>query len=207
MNKECEEFYQTIKNATLEVVSDAPNAKVFLLRNEPHSYMMSTILIFAAGHTIITGDLSVSDNGVVSCAGYGIGWFTQHHDPSYLAEKFLHKKWVKEKAIEYWKEFGALRDEENPDEPKYIWRFYGANTEPETIGAAMVRFAEENEDAFDSAGHLYDNLPSAWINEKWRHPFDITEFPSRWYDPIEVGWLCAIQRRFAECYMVKAEEK
>lgn len=213
MNKECEEFYRTIKDATLEVVQNTKEAKVFFLRNDPNSYMMSSSLIFAMDRIFISGDIAVSGNGVVSCAGYGIGWFSGHLEPSYLAEKFLRKKWIPEQAIECFKERGKLLNEENPDDEEFTWNFLRNDKDfnfTATTGTAMIRFAEEHADAFESGLQLYDHLPAYWDRQrsKWVCPFDCENIPSLFHDPIEVGWLSAIQRRFAECYAnLKMEDR
>jgi hypothetical protein len=221
-------YYDQIKDATLEVIELGEFAKSFRLRKCPDRDTMSTVLIFTPWACIITGDLRVENHGL-QALGYGMDWFKQRHEPSYLAEKFLDTRWVPEKARAYFREIqnnwkakradylaSTLDEVQEPewDEielQKNNWLVCGDVLENVTIIEALEAFlSDENQDYFASAGELFTALPayqdrSQWNHQvkapRWRCPFDTSDGIGGYgYPDHLVGWLSAINRRFAELY-------
>ncbi len=216
-------YYEQIKDATLEVIELGEFAKSFRLRKYPNTDTMSAVLIFTPWACIITGDLRVENHGLQTI-GYGLEWFAQIHEPSYLAEKFLESRWVPEKAHAYLKNFQEhwkatladhqaeyqLEDGEEWDEPelqKRDWRIPGEVLEGVTVIEAFDAFlSDENYIYFGSPGELYSALPayrdsSTKYAERWIVPFDGSDGLGGYgYPEPLVGWLAAINRRFAELY-------
>lgn len=214
-------FYDQIKDATLELIEDGKSVKTFLLRKYPDKSMMSTWLFFTPVGIIISGDMRPAGSGVIAL-GYGLDWFAQKLEASYLAEKFLNEKWVPELALKSWKEcltewearyqeykngIGPDEDEDSfePDEPllkKMDWQ-YGTNPTEYIEGVTIVevlRALVENSQFFEDAHTLYESLP-AYLDEYVYHcPFSSEDLAGYGYAEAEIGWLYAIQRRFSECY-------
>ncbi len=211
-------YYKQIQDATLEVIERGNQVQVFNLRKYPGRSMMSTVLVFLPFCIILTGDNRVCNHGV-QALGYALEWFKNCHEASYLAEKFLETKWVPEKAEAYWKgiladykqQFEEWKSEAEPDDPpdnklfaKMNWRA-GYNRQL-LFGVTIVQalgLMLEDSSCFESPDALYCSLP-AWHNKSdgfWHCPFDTScGLGGYGYAPGEVGWLAAIQKRFAELY-------
>lgn len=187
-------MYNSLKNHVLSksahvTAADGSNVVQVFRMAEPGTRMMSVDLIFAANRIFISGDLRVTgDRGVVSDLGYGLAWFAGLNGEDYLAEKFLRKRYVPELAVEGLKDLAEryfadrfLEDEEPTDEAKWKKLRIDEEVERGTSGACCSQtelyefFQELNLDTSDGV-------------------------PGFGYDPAEVGWLAAIQQRFAELY-------
>lgn len=170
--------------------SQREDVRVFRMA-EPGTRMMSVDLIFAAGRIFISGDLRVTDHhGLVSGIGYGVDWFvaTGPCDESYLAEKFLRKRHVPALAVAGVRDAAARFFEDrhiDGEEP---------TEEEREQKAALEEAAARGEGGPCASSHelyeLYDGLE-----------IDVSDGVPGWgYDPREVGWLAAVQQRFAELY-------
>ena len=220
-------YYDQIKEASLELVEDGKTTKTFLLRKYPDSAMMSTWLVFAPFGIVLGGDLRITQHGLI-IHGYGLDWFADQLYPRYLAEKCLERKWIPSQAIQAFRDWAddleneikTERDEarqemiengtENPTEEdidggvsSYAARRRWKIDHEEFTGtdAEAVRKLAENESLFETSEILYDALPAYYKDGRLYCPFDGEDI-GRGYDyaEAEVGWLSAIQRRFAECY-------
>lgn len=216
MNKQTSELWlQRTKDWTLEVLHDDDYCKSFLLRQYPDTRVMSTNMMFVENRIIVFGDVAVVRGGVISDIGYDLNWFARHLDYDYLAEKFLKTKWVKEYAIEWWKEqlvqykeeLAQLQTElqdayelEFPYEPR-DWRVCGKRFENINIITALIEFIEQIAQEEVTADWIYENQPAYRRESRFYTYFDSSDgFGGYGYDPNELGWLYAIQHRFAEAY-------
>jgi len=196
----------------LEPIEIGEKVQTYLLRESPESMMMSCFILFTPAGIVITGDIAVSGHGVIA-PGYGLGWFTSELSPQYLAEKFLHKAWVPETAIENWKERLQTYEQEwddweqevrendgSPDQEKpdlfsmAEWRIGAEYFTGNIIGA--IRCLLGQPDKFETGELLYDALPI----RNGSSVFDAEDLGGMDYRPEEIGCLAAIQRRFSEAY-------
>ncbi len=155
--------------------------------------MGSTMIIFSPEGIVILGDLvpgHSNGNGVVSTLGYGIGWFSGQLSPHYLAEKFLRQGWHAELAVEELKEWqknggNQYYDDETP-----------LSKEKQEELQELIDYLECGdigpERYYDVMMEIYDN-PDIFCDGA----------PGHGYDPSDLGWLVAIQVRFAELYREK----
>lgn len=197
-------YYNQLKEHYLEPIptgeETAKYIKAFYLRKAPDTRMMSTLLIFHPEGITITGDCHPGRvpgrRGGVIARGYDLDWFSQKLEPSYLAEKFLTEVWVKEKFVEWVKEY--LKDSEAVDTEAKEW-LVGARLEENWTEKEALLYFISDEDLFETPESAYNNLPSYYDRDRWICPYD-SEFisPGFDYDPTELGWLAAIQRRFSE---------
>lgn len=196
-------FYNQLRDHYLDPLEIGEQVKSFYLRRKPDSRMMSTLLIFSPEGIVITGDLCPANGGVIA-PGYGLDWFSKPLQPRYLAEKFLKEKWV---PMAFSK---AVRDyicdqfqSRTLSIKRYPWRIGHYVVDNWTEGRALLHLVNHGE-LIESPHTAYDNLP-AFRREGmgWYCPFD-SEFlsPGYDYDPAELGWLAAIQRRFSELIAV-----
>lgn len=220
MNPDLNWYYEKIKDATLEAIEVGEKIQWFRLVKYAESRLMSTDLIFTPFAVIITGDNRVTQKGC-QALGYDLAWFSSCLDAHYLAEKFLEHRWVPSLAREYWGErltdYRQLMEgvtleegEEYDDEllNKHSWRIDDQVLENATVVDAIEKLFAM--DCWSSASELYHFLPAMktvypkWsINptERWIMPFDCSDGMGGYgYEPAEVGWLAAIQRKFAEEY-------
>lgn len=193
-------FYNQLKDHYLEPLEIGQYVKSYYLRQRPDSRAMSTLLIFSPEGIIITGDLRPGNNGGVVAAGYGLDWFSAPLQPRYLAEKFLKEKWVPGAFIKAVKDYINDRFESRTLSIKrHPWRIGHYVADNWTEGRALLYLINHSE-LIESPHSTYDNLP-AFRREGmgWYCPYD-SEFlaPGYDYDPAELGWLAAIQRRFSE---------
>lgn len=198
--EEIRKYMKEMDGATLHMIENGSKVKTFLLRQRPNSLIMSCYLFFTPVGIIISGDISISGNGVIA-KGYGLEWFSGKLSPQYLAEKFLKKKWIPDTALENWKEEGrrAIKEDEDGLSERRYWSC--DESEKRTIGEIMVYFADEFPECFESGQSLYDNIPYS-IDDDGRHdyPFDEISHYGLDYDQGEFIWLSVIQRKFAELY-------
>ena len=187
--------YETVKEHYLDPV-ELGITSTFYLRREPKSRMMSTLLIFTPENIVITGDLRPGQQGVISCIGYGIGWFGARLSSDYLAEKFLDKCYESDRAredAEYClneliKEGWECRDKDTLDTAKKL----------------RDLMKEERDWMFDEPSALRESLQDAGL-------YYLCDFgvPFGWgYPTADYCWLAAIQKRFSEVYQewIKTEE-
>ena len=199
--------YEQLEGCTLEVKEISAHGKIFLLRKYPDRTMMSTYIIFTGFGIIISGDISVSGNGVIAKEGLGLDWFIKDHDPNYLASKFLKKRWIPEKAIEFWKRsLEALQNTESDLNPEYVrkprtWKI-GYRMIQGTLIDALEELMEYDRH-FETSSVLFTYMPMHLSgHDSWAPYFDSESIAqSGWgYDTNEVTWLYGIQRRFAELF-------
>ena len=212
-------YYEQIKDATLEAVEVGQKLQWFRLSRYPGRGIMSTDLVFLPFAVIITGDNRVTRRGC-QALGYDLGWFAESHNADYLAEKFLEHKWVPSLAREYWGERLAdyrqqmsitLEEGEEYDDDllnKHSWRIDDQVLENATVVDAIEKLFTL--DCWSSGNELYNAMPALktvypkWSiapTERWVMPFDCSDGMGGYgYEPAEVGWLAAIQRKFAEEY-------
>lgn len=138
---------------------------------KPGTGINRVLLVFSPEGIVLQGDLTPERNGSVSTFGYGLEWFTRQLGWSYLAEKFLTKRWVPELAEE------QLRE--------WIDEYPEHSAELQKIADALVDF-----DHRELSDRLYEIEPG----------FVDDHLPGWGYDPNEAALLQAIQRRFAELY-------
>lgn len=158
-------------------------------------------MIFSPEGIVITGDLHPGRheraNGVIS-RGYDLDWFKRELSTTYLAEKFLSRVWVPESFKEYVEEY--IRDGNLDNDPK-PWRV-GHYEEDNWTEEKALKYLIGHSDLINNPYDTYDNLPEVkQENNTWLCPYD-GDFAGTGYDydPIETGWLAAIQQRFRELY-------
>jgi len=168
---------------------------VELHRDGDHGWLMrkqdtmlcSTVLIFQFNHIFISGDFSPCRNGVVSCVGYGLEWFTGQLYPGYLAEKFLERKWCPLRAKHHikWMIEQAREDEESSNSER----------------TAVIRSLNSVIDEY----HLhttvdYDNAIEEHVMAFFGYDTEMV-YPRLGYDISEVAQLSAIQQTFRKFYL------
>lgn len=160
---------------------------------EPGTRVMSVDLIFADGRIFISGDLRITDaaNGVISALNYGVEWFVGKLGADYLAKKFLRKRHVPALAVEQVKDQAARLFEE---------RF--------TEGEEPDEEAREAKNMLDAVANDGEGGRCGSSHELWELYSDLgidtsDGVPGWGYDPNEVEWLAAVQRRFAELYAAR----
>jgi len=156
---------------------DQLRLQAFYLKKKDEGRMGSTLLIFTPEGIVITGDLTPERNGSISTFGYGLGWFASDLDGSYLCEKFLTTRWIPEIACEDLKEY---RNEEGINQK----RLEALIEHTEALHLSHYEFHAALDDV-----EIYDEEYEIGIG----------------YDPAEAGWLCAIQKRFAELWSEKVK--
>jgi hypothetical protein len=165
--------------------------------------MMSTLLVFSPEGIILTGDNhpgSKSGRGGVIARGYGLEWFSQKLEPDYLAGKFLIEVWVPERFSQAVRDYicdgfhaRTLSTKRRP------WRV-GKYVQDEWTEIHALRYLISNPELIETSHNAYDNLPafrqpkSGWVCI-YDSDFVLAGYG---YDPTELGWLAAIQRRFSE---------
>ena len=164
---------------TIETLQLSRTGESSFLMRRPNRSDYLTNIIFAAGRIIIVGDLTIDGNGAVSVCGYGLEWFAGHKSESYLCEKFLHRKWVPEKAQATLLEW-AKDDRKNRKAYMEIIREF--------------EYGEMHEH------RLYEALVDARLDNG-------DGVPGYDYDPADAGWLCALQQGFREKYAALVESE
>lgn len=168
-----------------ELKEATEDCKIFRL-GLPGTINMSCYISFTPAGITISGDISPTMNGTTSTRGYGINWFASQLSPGYLAEKFLHQRFIPELAVE------ALNDP-NGWIQEYLREKYEENQEALKESMQELRsisgLVDSREIGPEELGHrLQDDIGA-----------DLSDGMPGWdYDPDEVAILVAIQRRFAE---------
>ncbi len=102
---------ETLADHKLTVICDTKDVKCYRL-GKPDTIFYSCYITFTPDGISIAGDLTPSENADY-CRGYGLEWFTNQMDGSYLAQKFrLRKQWIWDKAKEEWDRLVADEDAE-----------------------------------------------------------------------------------------------
>jgi hypothetical protein len=181
-------YKDSFKNHVLTCELDTEKYKAFWLHKPDGGRCMSCRIIFTPEGIAIMGDITPTRRGTVSDTGYGVGWFTGELSGSYIAEKFLTKSFQPEKAAK------EIRDDVAENDGLEDALDNDAKTE-------LLRIAREIEFNGLSAGEayrdIYDIRPSLCEDG----------FIGWGYNETELGWLCAIQQRFAELYWQGKEAK
>src|ERR1700744_5534707 len=99
-----EHMRESLAGHILEPHADHEKVKAFYLRRPGDGRMMSCLILFTVEGIVIMGDLTPCHNGVISCLGYGLGWFADRKSEDYLCEKFLRKEFVPKLALESFRE-------------------------------------------------------------------------------------------------------
>lgn len=231
MNDKYKWYEEELKDATLEVLHNDDFCKAFRLRKYPDRLDMSTIILFTCNQIILTGDLRITRHGLASDFGYGLEWFAEQLDPEYLAEKFLTESWHKELAIEWWKDVLAEHRREEAEQLEAVqqelqevcefphnqnaWSVAGDIIHKGTLCDALEVFIKHLEDDSDiDPRWVYENQPAYLASNMSAHlrAAGYTVYFSGedgyggyGYAPAEVGWLHAIQARFAALYKPEQE--
>ncbi len=182
---------------------DPFDAKVLVVEmKQPGTRNMKVQVTFTPEGIAIQGDVGLGETqrGLCSATGYGLAWWVGQLSEDYLAEKFLHTKWTKERAIEdleYMRE--QLREELKDAEvvkPEEESALGDAGKERDKLIATLSRkIAALDEmipgvdDGQVDARQLYDDLCDADLGSD-----DGT--PGWGYCPTDMGWLAAIQQAF-----------
>lgn len=197
-------YYDQIKDAVLEPLEVGEKVKSYYLRRWPGRRMMSTLIIFSPEGIVLTGDLRPTQRGGCMTMEYGLIWFCSDLAPRYLAEKFLQKKWQPARAEEWLrdhiKDLRAVPDDAVDEEPGEEESGDGQSGEstPNPYHTDADRLSKLLEDLsnFDSPEEFYWALNGANCQTQ-SYDYEIVDGGVD-YDDNEVGWLYAIQRRFAE---------
>jgi len=146
---------------------------IFHLRNPARSMYQVWITFLPTG-IVITGDLRITnEHALGSCESKDERWFAGELDAEYLASKFLKKRWCPELAANSLSELLDERlGEHKLDRMKRLIEL-------------LQRRAMEYQDFEDECDGLIDYGDG---------------LPGYGYAPSEVGWLYALQRKFAELY-------
>lgn len=190
-------FRDRLAGHQIMVLEDGVCTKAYRLyepneQGEFHTRIMSTDIIFFEGRIIITGDLVPSRYGVISCQGYGAGWFSGNLSLGYMASKFdMDTSWDDEIAREVMFEqiLGIAED---------AWH----DLDGDTVVTCKKLRDEMNDDhwIFETAHSLYDWLLSDDLSQEILGNDIVEILPSYTITKGDIGWLHAIQTRFAELY-------
>mgnify|MGYP003657040176 CR=1 FL=1 len=180
------------KNFDDHTLSEVNTTRTFRMARGNRNCMSCDITFSSTGITI-TGDITPERNGTCSVRGYGINWFRGELGSSYLAEKFLKEKFLPEEAADelecdewHWKE--NINEREISEDAKKNLLVELDNLIRDLRGDGMG--TERFYDAMCALGfEMYEGIPGYG------------------YDPTEIGWLCAIQQRFAELYNAQQESQ
>lgn len=153
----------------------SPPIESYRLFLPDHGRMESCLVVFSTEGIAIIGDYTPQRHGSVSAYGYGVRWFAGRLAPGYLAEKFLSERFVPEIAA------ACLRSE---------------------IGGEV--FPEHRRKSYEDIAEILEagEVDAHWFFEQMADVADheVDDLPGWAYDPVELGILVAIQRRFAEMY-------
>lgn len=172
-----------LSNHALEMISTKDGYPRYYKMAKPGTGIYAVYISEVARRLCITGDIcfGANNNGIISDLGYEIPWFAGHLSEGYLCEKFLHREWQWEAAIEEieWQIKEAMGDEES-------WWLENAAKLQEFIKSPDCRdYTPIGEEFYDFMIDLGD---------------DGCELPGFDYPRGEAGWLCAVQQRFAELF-------
>lgn len=170
-------YAKSLANHQLEWVTREPFPVCYLKR--PGTRIMSVLCIFSPEGIILKGDIRFGDlDSLASNIGYGLPWFTSHLPESYLCEKFLRKKYVKELAL------AELNDPEG-----YLRELI---EEPSHCRLGELAQVVDGDDDWAWPSQIYDVLTALGVA--------LESIPGWGYDPVEAGYLCAVQQRFSKLY-------
>lgn len=187
---------KSLKDHVLEEIP-AGEFKAFWMR-KPGTGNYAVLLVFTPAGIVVAGDIGLStenNRGVVSDPGYGLDWFAGELGEDYLCSKFFRDvHWDRERAAE-WCTAHAQEVLEGEHDSE-AWDGDPAETlrknrsllarDFRVLTQALESCSVETEDDF---GRELRRL---------RHDFE--DLPGRGYPSAQAGWLCAIQRRFAELH-------
>lgn len=193
MRKAFEDHYLT-------TTCDTPDVKVFYMR-QPETRAFAVQLAFTPEGIHITGDVALGRDrsGVGTSVGCGktLGWFCGELSEGYLCEKFLTKQFQQDAAVEDARnnaeEYARQANDESWDDEE--------RTRCTRLAGQWLTFALELErcdddfDAHQCAMEAYNDID------------DSDSFEGLGYDypRTDAGWLCAIQKKFAELYARQQE--
>jgi hypothetical protein len=148
----------------------------FYLRKPGEGRMMSCLITFTPEGIVIQGDLTPGRNGNVSVLGYGLDWFAGQLSEDYLCEKFLERRFSRERTVQAIKET-ILEKRRQGDIGRLDARLFWneLRDDPEAGEEGLYNFISERLDG-DGEDMRQD------------------------YNKGEAGWLCAIQQRFSALY-------
>jgi hypothetical protein len=166
-----EHMVRALRDHRLEILVDTEGVRVAVMRREGTGVYLVQICETPTGLTI-TGDLLITDLGVVHARGKSLAWFAGELGESYLAEKFLQKGWNVGLARE---DLQVIAQNDDPD----------AQVEPLTLACLNEELRRDREDELRRC--------CAAVAEEMQ----LERTPGFGYDPVEVGWLAAVQQRFS----------
>lgn len=189
---------ESLKDHILEEIPAGEAMRTFWMKR-PGTRIYGVFLAFTPAGIVLAGDICLSTEngrGVVGDPGYGLDWFTAKDlAENYLCSKFYRDThWEKERAIAWCGqhaeeilkgEWDTRKMEDLPEEKLRELRLLLARqfrVLAQSLGASSI------DDEIEFGRELH------------RLGFNFEDLPGRGYPSAEAGWLCAIQRRFAELY-------
>jgi hypothetical protein len=196
---------QALSRHVLTVFLDTEQVRVYRMARPNDSAFRVQITCTPEG-IAIQGDIGLGPNqhGICSPPGYGPGWFGRRQSEGYLCSKFLAKTWQRRVVttdLARWlddarNELRDTIDREVQCRPDETREEILADTDFNDV-EGTVRSWEEIQAAWNedetSEGELYE-IGSEHFTDFWDYSIG-TDYPLA-----DAGWLCAIQRRFAELY-------
>ena len=192
---------ESLKNHVLTEIENTPRFRHFRM-GRPGTGMFVVYLTFMdlrqppsnesdrGKMIVIAGGISLCGhtNAVGSKYGYGLAWFTQALSEDYLCEKFLKVGWHREVATKDLRQIAEqlLNDEEHQGDTR---------ENREKRAEELRELAQRVEDGEADNATIYDEFTDI-MNGTSPSDYEVGYD----YPPIEGGWLCAIQRRFAELF-------
>jgi hypothetical protein len=170
------------KDHELSLQAESPDGTLrsYRLRNPSMRRANSCLIVFTEEGIVIMGDWcpgnTHANDGVISCYGYGEGWFSGRLSHSYLCSKFLRKGWQPSEGYDQLKA-EILRAR----------RAWVIDREP--ARDAWNALSNEDRDALPG-DRAYEIFRGAGLSD-----FEIGHD----YEPNAAAMLCAIQERFAAC--------
>jgi hypothetical protein len=192
-----------LKNHVLEeALPQTEEFRAFYMKEPGQGRMMSTLFIFTPEGIVIMGDLcpgGPNNQGSISDYNYGLAWFSGRLSEHYLCSKFLRQEWQAEAALEWIGEH--IKDIGHDDGPG----FDDDNTadSKKKHKAKVEEFREIERDLLGGEmgeSHFRDDLERAGYSVD-------DELPGYDYPRKTAGWLCALQQRFSELFVVTGAVK
>ncbi len=178
MSYDTKDMRAALADHRLRLLEETPTITAYYLEKPGEGRMMSTLILFTPEGIALMGDLTPERNGSISSIGYDRAWFAGKNNGDYLCEKFLPQQWVLDYAL------AELRD------PDGEWQSYAGTDSADSGLDDVILSLAAGERSWE---WLHDELSELG--------FDMSEgVPGFGYEPTAAGWLCAIQRRFAELY-------
>lgn len=199
---------ESLKDHELTLLEEGKHFKLYRMHKPDRGNCMSVNIAFSRGYILIFGDLTPSRPGNMSVVGYNETWFAGKLGESYLCEKFLETKWVREYAEKWMRGeefFEYLLESYSP--PKVLEKFKFIQDTLKNVEKPSEEEQEENrkkevrEKLDDILNYLDDYGPEKLYEELTDLGYDCSDGVPGWgYDPAEAGWLCGIQQRFSELH-------